>query len=215
MTNIKRTTSLDEVLADYARASQEFDAKVLQDFIEKYPEHARALQRFAHIQLVSVPATPEEIDSEPLLTEDMLSRQSKLLQRMRQLRGAPSALEASAAAGKLASISGEQALQTAALAVFGSCKHGEDLLMLSVTEATSEIRGVPSWFYEDLGAHIGTTPAALVAGMSMKRQQAVGLQRFSAKEKPAEPPPMTWEQAVEDCITDDAVKKAILQRSKH
>jgi hypothetical protein len=48
--------------------------------------------------------------------------------------------------------------------------------------------------------------------MAMKGQQLA--QRFSAKVKPAEPPSITWEQAVEDCITDDAVKTAILERSK-
>jgi hypothetical protein len=212
MTNSKRTASLDEVLADYAHASQEFDAKVLQAFIDKYPEHARALQRYAHIQLTSMPATPDEVDEESLSDEEMLPRQSKLLQRMQQLRRVPSASDASEAAGKLASISGEQAMRAAAIAVFGSCEHGEDLLLLSITESVAEVRGVPDWFYEELGTQVGAAPAALIAGMAMKRQQPAGLQRFSAKGKPTEPPPMTWEQAVEDCITDDAVKNAILKR---
>ncbi len=213
MTNSKHTASLDEVLADYAHASQEFDAKVLQAFIDKYPEHARALQCYAHIQLTSMPATPEEIDEESLSDEEMLPRQSRLLQRMQQQRRVPSASDASEAAGKLASISGEQAVQAAAIAVFGSCEHGEDLLLLSVTESVVD-RGVPDWFYEELGIHVGATPAALLVGMAMKRQPSGVLQRFSAKGKPTEPPSMTWEQAVEDCITDDAVKSAILKRPK-
>lgn len=214
MTNSNRTASLDKVLADYTHASQEFDAKVLQGFIDRFPEHAQALQRYAHIQLTSVPATPEEVDSERLSDEEMLPRQSKLLQRMQQLRQVPSAFDASEAARKLASISGEQAMQVAAVAVFGSCDHGEDLLLLSVTESVSEVRGVPDWFYEELGTHVGVTPAALVAGMEMRKQQSAGLQRFSAKEKPVAPPSITWEQAVDDCITDDAAKKRILGRSK-
>ena len=158
MSNSKRTSRLDEVVADYAHASQEFDVKVLQAFIDKYPEYARDLQRYAYIQLTSVPATPQEVDNEPLSAEEMLPRQSKLLKRMQQLRGAPSALDASEAAGKLVSISGEQAIRAAAITVFGSCEHGEDLLLLSVTESVSEVRAVPDWFYEELGTHVGAAP---------------------------------------------------------
>lgn len=212
MINSKHTASLDEVLVDYGRASQEFDAKVLQAFIDKYPEHVRALQRYAHIQLTSIPATPEEVDSESLSVEEMLPRQSKLLQRMQQLRDAPLASDVSEAVGKLTSISGEQAMQATAIAVFGSCEHGEDLLLICITDSASEVRGVPDWFYKELSSRFGVTSAGLIAGMEMKRQQAIGRQRFSAKEKPVEPPSLTWEQAVEECITDDTVKKAILQR---
>ncbi|MES9841941.1 MAG: hypothetical protein ABW134_15400 [Candidatus Thiodiazotropha endolucinida] len=212
MTNNMRTKSLDEVLANYAQASQEFDAKVLQAFIDKYPEYTRALQRYAHIQLTSRPATPEEIDAESLSDEEMLQRQSKLLQRMQQLRGAPSSSDTSEAFAKLASISGEQSMREAAIAVFGSCEHGEDLLLLSVMETTSEVSGIPDWFYEELGAYIDVTPAALIDGMALKRQQPIGLQRFSSKEKPTELPATTWEQIVEDCITDDTVKDAVLKR---
>jgi len=143
MTNSKRTASLDEVLADYAHASQEFDAKVLQAFVDKFPDHARALQRYAQVQLTFVPATREEIDNEPLSDEDMLPAQSRLLQRMRELRGSPSAADATEAAKKLAAVSGDAATQAAAMAVFGTCAHGEDLLLLSVTDAPSDITGVP------------------------------------------------------------------------
>lgn len=213
MTNIKHSTSLDKVLDDYAHASQEFDAKVLKTFIEKYPEHARSLQRYAQVQLTSVPANSEEIDNEPLSDEEMLPRQSRLLQRMQQLRGNPSSSNATETASKLASISGEKAMQAATVAVFGSHEHGEDLLLLSVIEAT-EVRGVPDWFYKELGTHVRIDPATLRASNASTWRQAVG-QRFSAKEKPTESPPITWEEAVEDCITDDAVKKAILERSRH
>ena len=214
MTNSKRTASLNDVLANYAHASQEFDAKVLQDFIERHPEHARSLQRYAQVQLSSVPATPEEVDSEPLSDEEMLPRQSKLLQRMQQLRGNPSASDAAEAARKLASISGEKAMQAATVAVFGSCEHGEDLFLLFVMDSASEVRDVPNWFYEELGAHVRVAPAALQAGIALRRQQPANFPRFSANEKPTEPQSITWEQAVENCITDDAMKKAILERAK-
>jgi len=213
MANIKQTENLDEILTDYGRTSQVFDAMVLKTFINKYPEYSRELQRYAHIQLTSVPASQDEINSEPLSDEEMLPLQSKLLQRMQQLRGIPSASDISEAADKLASISGERAMQAAVIKVFGGCGHGEDLLFLCVTESSSEVRGVPDWLYKELSIHLGVTPAALIASMAMKRQKAIGMQRFSAKGKPAEPPPMTWEQALNECITDDGVKKAIMQRS--
>ncbi|WP_157641993.1 hypothetical protein [Burkholderia ubonensis] len=212
MTNTKRTASLDEVLADYAHASKEFDAKVLRTFLEQHPEHAGALQRYAQVQLTSVPATTDEVDNEPLTEEEMLPLQSKLLQRMQQLRGAPSASELEQASSKLASISGERATQAAATAIFGSWEHGEDLLLLSITESASGAHHVPDWFYEELGSHLGLTATAIQASLD-SRIQPTRLQRFSTRGKPAESPQITWEQAVEDCITDDAVKRSILERS--
>ncbi|TDQ83478.1 hypothetical protein [Paraburkholderia silvatlantica] len=212
MTNTKRTASLDEVLADYANASPEFDAKVLRTFVEQYPEHAGALQRYAQVQLTSVAATADEVENEPLSDEEMLPLQSKLLQRMQQLRGAPSASDLQQASSKLASISGEKATQAAAAAVFGSSEHGEDLLLLSITESASGAQHVPDWFYEELGSHLSLSATVIQASLG-SRLQPTGLQRFSTRGKPAESPPVTWEQAVEDCITDDAVKRAILERS--
>ena len=79
MSNSKRTSRLDEVIADYAHASEEFDESVLQAFINKYPEYARDLQRYAHIQLTSIPATPQEVANETLSAEEMLPRQSSRL----------------------------------------------------------------------------------------------------------------------------------------
>lgn len=213
MTTIKHSASLDQVLDDYANASPEFDAKVLKDFIEKYPEHARALQRYAQVQLTSEPATPEEIAKESVSDHEMLPRQSKLLQRMQQLRGTTSPSDESKAAQKLASITGEKAIQAASIAVFGACDHGEDLLLLSFMEASSEVRDVPDWFYKELGTYVHIDPALLRASNASNWRQSVG-QKYSTKEKPKESYPITWEEAVEQCITDEVVKKAILERSR-
>ena len=213
MTNSKRPASLDEVLSDYAHATQDFDAKVLQAFIEKYPEHARALQRYAQVQLTSVPATREEVDNEPISDDEMLPLQSKLLQRMGELRGDPTAADSTGAAKKLASISGDAATRAATMAVFGATEHGEDLLLLSVTDSPSDIQGVPDWFFESLGSHVGLPGPAIQAGMTLKRQP-LGLQRHSSRSKPVDQSPMTWEQVVDECISDEAVKSAILDRGR-
>jgi hypothetical protein len=212
--NTKRNPSLDEVLADYAGASQEFDAEVLQAYIDRYPDYARALQRFAQVQLTSVPATPEEVDNEPVSDEEMLPRQSKLLQRMQQLRSGSNSADTKNAERKLASISGEKALQAAVVAVFASYEHGEDLLLLSVVDAKNEMKDVPQWFYEGLGSHLSISPADLQACILAKWRQSSSnsVQRFSSKEKPVDLYFITWVDAVEDCITDHLVKRSILER---
>ena len=51
------------VLVEYEKVSDPFDADVLLEFIQKYPEHARALLHYAYIALISVPATQDEIDA--------------------------------------------------------------------------------------------------------------------------------------------------------
>ena len=198
MTTIKHNANLDQVLNDYANASPEFDAKVLKDLIEKHPEHARALQRYAQVQLTLVPATPEDIAKESVSDQEMLPRQSKLLQRMQQLRGTTSPSDESKVAQKLASITGEKAIQAASVALFGSCDHGEDLLLLSVIEASSGVCNVPDWFYKGLGTHVHIDPALLQASNTSNCRQSAN-QRYSAKEKPTESPPITWEEAIEQC----------------
>lgn len=212
MVNSKPTADLDEVLGLYARASDAFDAKVLREFIEKYPEHAQPLQRYAQVQLTFKRPSREEVEAESITDEEMLPQQSKLLQRMQQLRGTPSPDDVAEASKKLAAVSGASGVASAAKSVFGSSDHDEDILLVSITDSSSPINGVPNWFYEQLGKHIGAPAAHVVQAIVAKRQQHHGQQRFSAQDKLAEGPPMTWEELVEDCITDEEVKKEILER---
>ena len=215
MINSKHTVDLDEVLDLYARASKAFDAKVLHDFISKYPEHTKPLQRYAQVQLTFKQPTREEVEAEHLTDEEMLPQRSKLLQRMQQLRGRPSPSEVAEASKKLAAVSGESGVANAAKAVFLSAGHGEDLLFVSVVDSTSRVDGVPDWFHEKLGNHVGSPAAHVVQAIVAKRQQQHrGHQRFSAQDKLAEVPPVTWEQLVEDCITDEEVKKQIVERTE-
>lgn len=213
MTNDKPTVEVDEVLDLYARASQAFDAKVLRDFIVKYPEHAKPLQRYAQVQLTFKQPTRAEVESEQLSEEEMLPQHSKLLQRMQQLRGTPSPEDIAAAGKKLATVFGASGVEDAARAIFFSAEHGEDLLFLSVVDSSFRIDRVPDWFHTGLGKHLECPPAAVFQAMAMKRQQHLGHQRFSAQDKLEEGPPVTWEQLVEDCITDEEVKKQILERT--
>jgi hypothetical protein len=214
MVNSKPTADLDEVLGLYARASDAFDAKVLREFIEKYPEHAQPLQRYAQVQLTFKRPSREEVEAESITDEEMLPQQSKLLQRMQQLRGTPSPDDVAEASKKLAAVTGASGVAAAANAVFGSSDHDEDILLVSITDSSSPINGVPNWFYERLGKHIGAPAAHVVQAIVAKRQQHHGQQRFSAQDKLAEGPPMTWEELVEDCITDEEVKKEILERKE-
>ena len=139
MTNSKHIAGLDEVLADYAQASEDFDAKVLQAFVAKYPEHAAALHRYAHIQLTSVPASAEEVNREVVTDEELLPLQSKFLQSLQQLRGTSPDMQVDQAMQRLSEIAGSDAADAATLAVFGASEHGEDILFLTVTEAVSAI----------------------------------------------------------------------------
>ena len=214
MTNSKSTVDLDEVLDLYARASEAFDTKVLRDFIARYPEHAQPLQRYAQVQLTFKQPTREEIEAEQLSDEEMLPQHSKLLQRMQQLRGTPSPEDVAAAGKRLAAVSGVSGVKDAARAIFSSAEHGEDVLFLSVVDSSSRVDGVPYWFHSRLSKHLGCTPAAAAQAMAMTRQQHLGHQRFSAQDKLAKGPPVTWEQLVEDCITDEKVKKEVLERAE-
>lgn len=211
MIHSKPTVDLDEVLGMYAHASDAFDAKVLREFIEKYPEHAQPLQRYAQVQLTFKRPSQEEVEAESLTDEEMLPQQSKLLQRMQQLRGTPSPNDVAEASKKLAAVTGASGVAAAAEAVFGASDHDEDILLVSITDSSSPINGVPNWFYERLGKHIGAPAAHVAHAIMAKRQQHHGQQRFSAQDKLAEGPPMTWEQLVEDCITDEKVRKEILE----
>ncbi len=213
MINSKHTTDLDQVLEEYALASEAFDATVLHSFIKKYPEHARPLTRYAQVRLTFFQPTREEVEAEELTNDEMLPQQSKLLQSMQQLRGTASPADVVAVGKKLAAISGEAQVLVVTQTIFASADHGEDLLLVSVTDSSSLVKGVPDWFFEGLGKFVGSSLAAVVQALSMQRQQHFGAQRFSTRDKLAEPPPITWEQLVEDCISDEEVKRQILARS--
>ena len=124
MVNSKPTVDLGEVLGLYARASDAFDAKVLREFIVKYPEHAQPLQRYAQVQLTFKRPSQEEVEAESITDEEMFPQQSKLLHRMQQLRGTPSPDDVAEASGKLAAVTGEGGV-AAAKAVTGSLGHDE------------------------------------------------------------------------------------------
>jgi hypothetical protein len=218
-----KTADLETVLDEYAHASEDFDAEVLNAFLQKYPEHASALHRYAQVQLTFAQPTREEVEEEELSDEEMLPLQSKLLQRLQQLRaeGPPSDVasddngsdDAAMASEKLAAISGE-GLAGVAQRVFSSAEHGEDLLLLALIDTPSGITGIPNWFAKELGGALACPPGAIVQALALKRQRPAQVQRFSAKEKPTDSPPIGWRQLVEDCITDEVAKKTILERTE-
>lgn len=209
--NSNHVEGLDDVLASYAEASEVFDARVLHYYIQRYPQFLDALNRYAQVQLSSVRATVEEIGETDLGDDELLPMQSKLLLRLQQLRSSGTSVEEDAkeAAKRLAAIKGANAIDAAAMAVFGGIDFGQDNLFLIVTERTPELRNVPAWVYSELGGHLGVSAASVRAGVASR----LGAQRFSASNKPINAEPITWEEAVEQSITDEATKQAILKRS--
>lgn len=209
--NRNHSVGLDRVLAGYAEASEVFDARVLHDYVQRYPQFADALNRYAQVQLSSVRATAEEIGKTDLSDEELLPMQSKLLQRLQQLRSPMGAGQEAGneATKKLAAIKGAKATDAAAMAVFGGTDCGQDDLFLLITEPPPGVSNVPDWVYSELGGHLGVSSAGVRAGIA----SSLGAQRFSASNKPINAPPLTWEDAVEQSITDEATKQAILRRS--
>lgn len=209
--NRNQSEGLDQVLASYAEASEQFDARVLRDYIQRYPNFADALNRYAQVQLSSDRATADDVAKTDLSDDELLPMQSKLLQQLQQLRRPLDAGDEDGkdAAKKLAAIKGAKATEAAAKAVFGGVRCGEDDLLLLVTEPTPGISDVPDWVYLGLGGHLGVSLAGVRAGIA----STFGAQRFSASNKPINVNPLTWEEAVEQSITDEATKQAILRRS--
>lgn len=209
MSNSTRKMNLDDVLASYALAAPEFNANVLQTFVNEHPEHAPALRRYAQLQLTSVPATPEEVEQESVSDGELLPLQSKILQKMQALRGVPSAEETESVAKKLGAISGMAATRAATLAVFGTVEHGEDTLLLSVIEPPG-VNDAPEWVFVRLGNHMAVPPGVLKAGLSLIKRGA-RMQRYSASERLVAAEPMSWVEAVRDCIDDEKVQRTILE----
>jgi hypothetical protein len=203
--------SLDEVLDQYYEAAEDFDADILASFIQKYPEYSQKLQQYAMAQMLLTPPTEDELQAVELPDEELLPMQSNLLKKLQELRGVPSTTEINQAMDKLATVSGAKATRAATISVFGSDEHGEDDLLVVATEEGSSMDDAPDWFFRDLASHIGTSPIPLRAGIRMHSRQ-FAQQRFSATDKPVDGPPRTWRQAVEECITDEATKRAILAR---
>ena len=209
MSNSKRKMNLDDVLVSYVLAAPEFNANVLQAFIDEYPEHAPALRRYAQLQLTSVPATPEEVEQESINDDELLPLQSKILQKMQAMLGIPSSEEMEDVAKKLGTISGMAATRAASRAVFGTVEHGEDTLLLCVIEPPG-VNDVPEWFFVRLGNHIAVPAGVLKASLSHVKRGA-RVQRYSASENLVAAEPVSWVEAVRDCIDDEKVQRTILE----
>lgn len=64
MPDMPPNSLLDAVLALYAQDAPVFNAAVLLHYLERYPAQARALRRYACLQLTSRQATRAEIEAE-------------------------------------------------------------------------------------------------------------------------------------------------------
>jgi hypothetical protein len=186
-----QNSTLDDVLAEYANAAEGFDAKVLQEMVDRYPDHAPALHRYAQVQLASARADEGEIAAEAIPAPEMPALQNKLRERMDSL-----------ATKKLENISGEQGLRAAATAIFGACQHGEDMLLMLIKD--SGIRDVPGWVFERLAKYVDV-PLSMI-------RQALPLQAHaqSYKGKPVKSAPVSWAEAVDACIADEETRRALL-----
>lgn len=209
MTNSKRTTNVDDVLADYVLAAPEFDANVLQSFVKEHPEYATALRRYAQLQLTSAPASPEEVEQEEVGDDELLRIQSKVLQKMQDLRNGPSREEVEDAAGKLGTVSGLAASRAATRAVFGACEHGEETVLLHIIEPPGVV-DVPEWVFSRLGSHLDVPVWALRAALPSIRSGA-WTQRYSATDKPVQAQPVSWDEVVRECIDDEKVQQILLE----
>lgn len=183
--------TLDDVLAEYAGAAQGFDARVLQELVDRYPDYAPALHRYAQVQLSSARATDGEIAAEALMSAEQDALQLGLRARME-----------SRTAKKLEHLSGEQGLQAAATAVFGACRHGEDMLLMLIKD--SGIADVPGWILERLAQYVDAPLAMLRQSLPLQAHT----QRYSGK--PVMPAPVSWTEAVAACITDEETRRALL-----
>jgi hypothetical protein len=206
------SASLDEVLASYATKAADFNAEVLQSFINEYPQYAEPLRRYAQVQLSSVSATPEEVDQEATPDHEMLPMQSKLLLRMQQLRRELSAGDIKDAANKLDTLKG-RSIQAAARAVFGDTEAGQAALFLCVVEAPG-VKDAPEWFNDSLGAYLDCKSAAIPPAIIQRHSGSgrISLQKFSAMNRPKNSQPRLWSDAVEETITDPAIKTRLLTK---
>jgi hypothetical protein len=207
------SASLDEVLARYASQASDFNPEALQRLIDEYPQHADALRRYAHVQLISVPATPEEIEREDTPDHELLPMQSKLLLRMQQLRAKLSPGDLRDAQKKLGAIKGSRAIHDATRAVFGGTESGEPSLFLCVIDPPG-VKDAPEWFSETLATHMESSVAAVQIAITRRQsgRGVVRLQMFSARERPKDAQPRSWLQAVAENITDATIRERILRR---
>jgi hypothetical protein len=208
MNTSKNTESLDEVLAAYAEASESFDAKVLNDFIQRFSQFKDALNRYAQVQLSSVRASADEISAVELADNEMLLLQSKVLMRLQQLQNpAPPADELNDVVARLSRIKGNRAIRAATIAVFGSDQDGQDDLFLLVIEPPG-VKDAPDWFFRNLGNHISAAPEVVRKGIA--RGMSASAQHFSVQEKPLITEQLSWSVAIDKAITDAAAKRSIL-----
>jgi len=203
----KTTISLDKVLREYSDASENFDADILGEFLNRYPEYAERLRNYASVWLMSRCATAEEIASEVVPDEEMLPIQSRLLSRLYSLKDSQAQTEdLGVVIERLKDIKGAQEFDRIALAVLGDFESDEEELLIAEYIDPGLVEE-PSWIKEGFGKVLGCLPELVPVVLVEYRSQFT--HHYSANGKPVKSEPRSWADAVESLSVSKERKKML------
>ena len=207
----KTAISLDEVLREYSDATENFDADILDEYLNRYPDYAERLRNYASVWLMSSFATPDEIASEVVPDQEMLVMQSKLLSRLHSLK--PSK-EQTKDIGKvierLNSIKGIEEFDRVTRKVLGNLESEEEELLIE-EYLDPGLEKEPSWIKERLSQVLGCLPEVIPVALFQYRLQVS--HHYSSTGKPVKKKPRSWVDAVEELTVSNERKKTLCSAS--
>lgn len=203
----KTTVSLDDVLHEYSDASENFDADILDEYINRYPEYADRLRNYASVWLMSRCATPEEIASEVVPEQEMLKTQSRLLSRLHSMKESNNRTEeVGVVIERLKNIKGTQEFDRVAQIILGDFESDDEELLIEEYIDPGLVKE-PFWIKERFGEVLECSPELVPIALVEYRSQVS--HHYSANGKPAKIKPRNWIDAVESLSISQARKKML------
>ncbi len=184
----RQQLALQEILHEFSLAKEKPDAALLNDFLERYPQHAAALREFAvHTALdAAEPAIPSEIDARwPSAQETSHSVSSALLRFDEQLRARRAEMEAQthSESSAIPAINPFAHLDRKALQVFRSQLNASTLFVTRLRDRLIDAQTISEGFIRHVADLLQTAPETLKAHFAAVAQVPLRA-NYKAEQKP-------------------------------
>lgn len=208
MTHAANNRSLEEVIDELFYSSEEMNPELVKEYVKRYPHFERELLDFAVHWVATTPLDDACLSGEGIADKDLLSLQSRVLQRLYEADQSTSeqAKTLSDVQTALAAIKGAKALA----AVSEALGIGDHRILVTKI-LNGAISNPPRYILARLADYLHKPNEAIAFALQSHQRLSYS---FKASEKPKAPMQETWEDAVVRLNTNAEEKERLLRMSK-
>ncbi|WNO04000.1 hypothetical protein [Rhodoferax mekongensis] len=203
--------SVDEVLHAFSMASEDFDATLLAEFLNIYPQYKDRLLAYAATWLNCSVASETDIANLEVPPLALLKAQSKLLQIWDKAFSVSQTESLEKAEKTLSGFVGASGLRDFSFGLFKY--HDEELEPLAMELLDGGISDIPLRYLNNLGETLGCQPSDVSRVFTKYHSQSAQQTYHSSSAKPKVSAPRTWSDVVNE-LDISVAKKAELLKSE-